>query len=157
MENIDNYTYLTIPDEYVCTYYKLLSYMADFGKTIIDDCNASCKGSGRNILTCWNLFQAALAAYELGRTKEADFFINYIERQLKQIYKNVGTFNLDVFPNSVDEEGHVSILVGCGDNNTDVDQIFELDPFTGRLSYNTASDTTKEYSIENNDLICTKV
>ena len=38
--------YLTIPTKWVCVYHKLLSYLADFGKMMIDDCNAGCRGSG---------------------------------------------------------------------------------------------------------------
>ena len=86
------YVYLTIPADYVCVYHKLLTYMADFGKTIVDDCNAICQGNSKNIITCWNLFQSAIACRTLGREKEAAFFIDYIKKQLNNIYK--GTDNL---------------------------------------------------------------
>jgi len=158
MENTNDFIYLTIPEEYICTYHKLLNYMADFGKTVIDDCNASCKGSGKNILTCWNLFQSALAAYELGRTKEADFFINYIEKQLKLIYKNAGeNVNVNVFPTKIDENGHVKLMIGCGTVGMSSKEIFIVNPSTGRLMQDVASSpTNKVYTIENNNLICTK-
>ena len=79
------YVYLTIPAKWVCVYHKLLMYMADYGKTIIDDCSAICKNSNKNILSCWNLFQSALACHTLGKNKEADLFIKYIEKQLAKI------------------------------------------------------------------------
>ena len=46
--------------------------MADFGKSIVDDCNSMCKGNSKNIVTCWNLFQSAVACHNLGRNKEKE-------------------------------------------------------------------------------------
>ena len=123
------YVYLTIPSEYVCVYHKLLTYMADFGKSMIDDCTASCKGNGKNILTCWNLFQSAIACKALGRTKEADFFMEYIIKQLDLIYKGSDS---DVYTTTavmpITDDGKLKALVTCG---TDIK--FFVDAETGRL------------------------
>lgn len=109
------YVYLTIPADYVCVYHKLLTYMADFGKTIVDDCNAICQGNSKNIITCWNLFQSAIACRTLGREKEAAFFIDYIKKQLNNIYK--GTDNVvhnSSVPLAITEDGKLKAMVSCG-------------------------------------------
>lgn len=80
--------YLVLPSGYKETYYKLLYLLAAIGKNIIDDCNYACHNRGNNVFTCWNLFQSALAAYNLGETKKADLYINYIDSQLDIYAKN---------------------------------------------------------------------
>ena len=128
--NNDNheYVYLTIPAEYVHIYHKLLVYVADFGKPIIDDCTASCKGNSKNIITCWNLFQSAIACRALGRLQEADFFIDYINKQINHIYRGTDE-NVHVSPViPVDDKGRLTAIVDCGVNST-----FFVDINNGRL------------------------
>lgn len=81
------YVYMTIPSKYICTYSRLLTLMADIGKQLLDDCNATCKGTGKNITNCWNMFQSAIACYNLGRLEEADLLINYIDKQIINLYR----------------------------------------------------------------------
>lgn len=89
MANDDtNIIYLKIPSRFKDTYYKLLHCLADFGKAIIVDCNKNKGNINANIISCWNLFQSAISCEELKRTKEADLFIDYIDKQLNIIYKN---------------------------------------------------------------------
>lgn len=161
MINMDNnvtiepeYVYLTIPSKYVCVYHKLLVFMADFGKRIIDDCNATCKGEGKNIIKCWNLFQSAVACYSLGKTEEADFLIKYITYQLDSIYKGTGdiTFN-ESFPINIDEQGHLKAIVTCNSENN---PIFTVDVETGKLYQELKENTKNEYNIIDNNLIVKK-
>lgn len=84
--------YLEIPAKYFTTYKKLLHALADFGKDIIKDCDKNCNSLQSNVISCWNLFQCALACYELNRIKEADLYISYIENQLNIVYKNSNIF-----------------------------------------------------------------
>lgn len=147
------YVYLTIPADYVCVYHKLLTYMADFGKTIVDDCSAICKGNSKNIITCWNLFQSAIACRTLGRDKEAEFFIDYIEKQLELIYKGSGkTIYKSTVPLAVTEDGKLKAIVSCGN-----DVKFIVDTETGELyeQYLESKDDGKVYTVEDNDLIAT--
>lgn len=81
--NIGDMIYLTIPKEWIKTYHSLLYMLASVGKQIIDDCSYTCQGPGRNIFSCWNLFQSALAAKVLGDSRKAQFFIDYIDKELK--------------------------------------------------------------------------
>lgn len=132
-ENIQDlnseYIYLTIPSEYICVYHKLLTYMADFGKTIVDDCTASCKGNGKNILTCWNLFQSAIACKALGRIKEADFFMEYISKQLDITYKGTESDVFTTIPaEEVSSDGKLKSILTCGNNTR-----FYVDLETGVL------------------------
>lgn len=85
---MENNIYLTIPVEYEETYKKLLYGLSEYGKDIISDCNVACKSTNSNIITCWNLFQAAIACKEIGKLKEADLYINYIDKQLNVIFRN---------------------------------------------------------------------
>ena len=78
VEVFPEYIYMTIPSDYVCIYHKLVMYMADFGKEIISDCTTTCKDNAKNLISCWNLFQSAVAAYNLNKKKEAQFYIDSI-------------------------------------------------------------------------------
>lgn len=77
------FIYLTVPYRYNCVYQKLLRKLADLGIDILNDCGATCRGINRNIINCWNMFQAVCGAYALGERKKADLLINYINIQLK--------------------------------------------------------------------------
>lgn len=110
------YVYMIIPANYACTYHKLLVMLADFGVDMLNDCSATCKGNNKNIINCWNMFQAACAAHQLGRDKEADVLINYINGQLKLIYSASDKEPYDgttIFP--IDEEGKLKAIVTCED------------------------------------------
>lgn len=144
------YVYLTIPAEYVCVYHKLLMYMADFGKNIVDDCNAICKGNSKNIITCWNLFQSAIACRTLGREKEAEFFINYIKKQLNIIYTGSdNTVHNSTVPLAVTEDGKLKAMVSCSN-----DTHFYVDAETGELyeEYTNNKENGKVYTIKDKDL-----
>lgn len=124
------YVYLTIPTEYVCVYHKLLSYIADFGKSIIDDCSFACKGDGRKIYNCWSLFQSACAAYTMDDKEKAKFYLDYVSKQLEQYYKGTtkeqytGGYYYPITP-----DGHLKALCSC--NNTETN--FYVDEKTGHL------------------------
>lgn len=100
MEEINaNLLYLCIPKDWNNTYYKLLYLLADEGKNIIDDCNYTCSNHGNNVFTCWNLFQSAIAANEIGESKKANLFINYIDKQLDCYIKSK-----DIIIPTIDED-----------------------------------------------------
>lgn len=150
------YLYLTIPAKYACVYHKLMVALADLGKDVLDDCNATCKGDGRNIITCWNLFQSALAAHTTGRNKEADLFISYIEKQLTNLYNGTGkkVYNGGhYYP--ITPDGRLKALCSC--NNLNVK--FAVDLETGKLYEeflnNDGSTDGDVFTIEDNDLTVT--
>lgn len=97
-----NVLYLSIPYEWSNTYYKLLYLLAYNGKNIIDDCNYTCVNKGNNVFTCWNLFQSAIAAKELGEDKKANLFKDYVDKQLNYYINNnnidLPQFNTDNYP-----------------------------------------------------------
>lgn len=145
------YAYLTIPAKYICIYHKLLMYMADFGKDIIDDCTASCKGDGKNIANCWNIFQSACAAYSLEEYKKADFYIDYIEKELNNIYKNKKRTFPTTIPIGITPDGRLKAKVSCCSG-----QRFYVDVETGKLyrEYKEKEEcTNKVYEIVDNNLI----
>jgi len=145
------YVYLTIPAKYVCIYQRLLVYLADLGKQQIDDCNATCKGNGKNIITCWNLFQSAIACHNLQQYKEAEFFIDYIKKQIDNIYigEDKIPFN-NTIPLPITGDGLLKAYVGCGDTTK-----FYVDAKTGKLyeSKDSNVDINRTYEINNYNLI----
>ena len=87
VEITPQYVYMTVPSKFVCTYHKLLVLMARYGVDMRNDCSATCKGNNKNIITCWNMFQSAMAAYQLGQNKLAETLLKYIKGQLNIIYE----------------------------------------------------------------------
>ena len=140
------YAYLVIPTKYICTYHKILIYLADFGKRLLDDCSASCKGNNKTIVDCWNLFQSALACYTLGHYKQADLFIDYINKQLECIYRGEnddvwsGTIYLPITP-----DGKLKALVSCVP-----DSKFYVDPETAILYQHYLDKHVDEFAIDEN-------
>lgn len=159
VENKDNLVeiqpellYLTIPADYVCTYHRLLVYLADFGKNLLDDCSASCKGNNKTVIDCWNLFQSALACKTLGQDKEAGLFIDYINKQLEIIYRGTDEIIFNggnYFP--ITPDGKLKALCSCRKDNS----TFKVDLETGNLyqEYLDKKDNDAVFKIEDNDLI----
>ena len=144
------FLYLTIPAEYVCIYHKLLVYLADFGKKLLDDCSAVCKGNNKTVVDCWNLFQSALACKSLGQDKQASLFIDYIDKQLNNIYRGEDreVYNgTNYFP--ITPDGKLKALCSCGS-----EILFKVDLNTGEL-YEEYLKTTNDgaaFVIEGNNL-----
>lgn len=110
-----DFVYMVIPAKYVCTYHKLLVMLADVGIEMLNDCTANCKGNNKNIITCWNMFQTACAAYQINKTKEADTIIKYINAQIKLIYN--GTGKETIIGNitlPISEDGILKAIISCG-------------------------------------------
>lgn len=78
----NDYVYLTIPVKYLPVYKALLVLLVDYGEDMLKDCKASCKEGNVCIVECFNLFNAALSAYELDKIKLADLLIHYIKVKL---------------------------------------------------------------------------
>lgn len=160
----DGYTYLAIPEEWLCLYHKLLYYLADFGEVALKDCETSCSGKNKNILKCWGMFQSAIAAKSLGKDKLANTLIKYVDAQLELIYKNSdkdmfsGGF---IFP--IDENGYVKGLNSCANSiefyvHGPLEPVEVVDDFTfepGKLYARVFGNQSakRNFFIEENDLI----
>ena len=145
------FLYLTIPADYICTYHKLLVYLSDFGKDLLNDCSAACKGNNKTVIDCWNLFQSALACRTIGQDKQASLFIDYINKQLEQIYKGTDkkVFNGgNYYP--ITPDGQLKALCSCvGDAK------FEVDLETGQMYQDWLDNVNNHetFTIDDNDLI----
>lgn len=127
--NNPDYVYMIIPADYACVYARFLVMLSDLGYEMLQDCAAGCKGSNKNIISCWNMFQAACAAHSLNKTKEADTLIKYIKAQISNIYKGSRVpENLGSVTMPIDENGELYAMVTCGSVPT-----FEVDVETGLL------------------------
>lgn len=151
LEEIDvEYVYLTIPSNYICIYHKLVMMISEMGKDIIDDCSYTCKNKGKNIVNCWNLFQSAVAAYNIGKIKEANFYIKYIDSQLELIYNNKEHIYPNSIPVKITPDGKLQATVSCCSS-----QKFYVDVENGKLfrEFNASKECNSgDYSIENNNL-----
>lgn len=102
IKNVDGtYIYLVVPAKYECVYTKLLVKMSDLGVDLLKDCASTCRGLNRQVLNCWNMFQAACCAYEVGEYKKADLLINYVNASLNFACMNkqspaIGNFKVNV-------------------------------------------------------------
>lgn len=79
--------YLTIPFDWIPTYRRLISLIADAGKSVIDDCSYGCKGNGSIVFNCWNVFQSACVAKANGQIKQAQLFKDYVDKQIASYNK----------------------------------------------------------------------
>lgn len=84
----EEYIYIKIPQEYYKVYKNILIVLADYGEDMLYDCKASCASKNQDIVDCYNMFNAAIAAKELGKDKLAETLIKYITTKLKQ-YKTI--------------------------------------------------------------------
>ena len=156
------YVYITIPAEYVCVYHRILAMLADYGEEMLKDCRASCTDRNKGAIECLHMFEAAVAARQLGQDKKASLLINYIKSKINQIYKGKDNSTSFVFP--VDEKGKLKAFVSCGDRpkfwvntedmklyktsrNLGIAQNIHLDahdkPFTGGTEVDTYSPVEK--------------
>lgn len=77
--------YLKIPTQYYSVYKTLLIKLSDLGEDLLKECSCDSNTKTKYIINCWNMFQAACAAYYLNETKKAELLINYITKQLKVV------------------------------------------------------------------------
>lgn len=139
------YVYIRIPADYVCLYHKLCILFADFGKEMLDDCVSTCKDRNKHLMNCFNMFNAAVAARNVGNDKLAETLIKYVEGQLGIQYNgNVPCPDI-VYP--VDEKGKIMALVGCGEKPT-----FYVDPESGKLWEEQNGGVKDDYSLSDCDL-----
>lgn len=108
-----DYIYTTIPAEWVCIHRKILMMMADYGEAMLKDCKASCTDRNLNIIECFNMFNAAVAAKNIGQDKKANLIINYIKAKINQIYKGID--KSEFLTTCIDKNGTLETLVKCKD------------------------------------------
>ena len=106
------YVYVTIPAEYICVYHRILAMLADYGEDMLKDCKASCTEKNSNVIDCFNMFNAAVAARKLGKDKLAETLIKYIKAKINQIYQgNDNCTESFIYP--IDPNGHIKTIVSC--------------------------------------------
>lgn len=120
------YVYVTIPAEYICVYHRILAMLADYGEDMLKDCKASCTNRNSNVIDCFNMFNAAVAARKLGKDKLAETLIKYIKAKINQMYRGVDNSTSFVFP--VDENGQLKAFVSCNER-----PMFYINPEDGEL------------------------
>ena len=77
---------LTCPKEKATLYKKILLLFSKYGEEALKDCNAACSSANKTVVTCWNMFIAACAAYQGNEIKKANLIWKYIEGQLAKLY-----------------------------------------------------------------------
>ena len=120
------YIYVTIPAEYICVYHRILAMLADYGEDMLKNCKASCTDRNSDVIDCFNMFNAAVAARKLGRDKLAETLIKYIKAKINQMCRGVDNSTSFVFP--VDENGQLKAFVSCNER-----PMFYINPEDGEL------------------------
>ena len=120
------YVYVTIPAEYICVYHRILAMLADYGEDMLKNCKASCTDRNSNVIDCFNMFNAAVAARKLGRDKLAETLIKYIKAKINQMCRGVDNSTSFIFP--VDENGQLKAFVSCNER-----PMFYINPEDGEL------------------------
>lgn len=147
------FVYLTIPAEWICIYHRLLVGVADLGKTLIDECSITSNNNSKILLNCWNLFQTAIAAKSIGKIKDAEFLIDYIQKQLELLYRGHGNIYNGTNYYPITEDGNLNALCSCIDGTVE----FKVDLETGQLyeEYLANKNNAKTFVIEDDDLVVT--
>lgn len=83
--------YLTIPESYKNVYDALVKKMDDYGTDLIEDCSTDCSSKSKNLISCWNMFQAACCSFTRNNYKKSDFLINYINKKLALGFDKIET------------------------------------------------------------------
>ena len=120
------YVYVTIPAEYICVYHRILAMLADYGEDMLKNCKASCTDRNNNVIDCFNMFNAAVAARKLGKDKLAETLIKYIKAKINQMCRGFDNSTSFVFP--VDENGQLKAFVSCNER-----PMFYINPEDGEL------------------------
>lgn len=149
-DNLD-WIYMKIPIEWTCIYYRLIEAIAKFGDNMLYDCKSSCKDSNKSLINCWYMFVSAVSAYHMGQYKLAETLLKYIKAQLKLIYKENCSSELQcltVFP--IKSDGKLKALINEASENIHFKVCLE----TGNLYEEAPQDKLDRYpfSIENNNL-----
>ena len=142
------YVYVTVPAEYICVYHRILAMLADYGEAMLKDCKASCTDRNSNVIDCFNMFNAAVAARKLGKDKLAETLIKYIKAKINQMYRGVDNSTSFVFP--VDENGQLKAFVSCNER-----PMFYINPEDGELYEHKFGDGFEEHfglGDEDNDI-----
>lgn len=84
-----NVVYEVIPTRYLDVYQTIMYLYTQYGLEVIKDCKTNCNSRTTKIVECYNLFRACVAAYNIGRTKQADLMYNYLKGQLPLYYPNM--------------------------------------------------------------------
>ena len=132
------YVYVTVPAEYICVYHRILAMLADYGEAMLKDCKASCTDRNSNVIDCFNMFNAAVAARKLGKDKLAETLIKYIKAKINQMYRGVDNSTSFVFP--VDENGQLKAFVSCNER-----PMFYINPEDGELYEHKFGDGFEEH------------
>lgn len=136
--DIINFIYLLIPENYITTYQKLITIIFNNNKEIKDKPN---NVINKQLINCWNLFQSAVAAYNLGFIKQADFFIDFINCNVDKIKIIDGKLILEL------DDGNLKKIINS--NKEDIE--FNIDFATGQLVQK--GETKDNITIKDNYLI----
>lgn len=123
---------ITYPKEWNYIAQQILYLFSEYGLDAIKDCKASCTKKSSHVIDCYNIFNAAVAAYNAKRTKEANLIINYLKGQLNLYYVNISV-------------GTNKLYIGCGLSTDDVinenNLITDIKTIVGDYEINVTQDT----------------
>lgn len=89
MNNDVQYVYTVIPKDWIGLCQTIYYLYTEYGLEAIKECKISCDKRVSHIIDCYNIFNAAVTAYNSGRDKEANLIIKYLKEQMKIYYPNM--------------------------------------------------------------------
>lgn len=90
-----NKIYLKIPESYKEVFDAIAERLDNYGANLIEDCSTDCKSESRDLISCWNMFQAACCTFNRQNYKRSDFLINYIITKLRLGIPKVESSNVE--------------------------------------------------------------
>lgn len=137
--------YMKVPIQYKYIYDKLLIKLADIGTDLLKECNASCKGENKEFLACWNMFQAACAAYNNHEIDKANLLIKFISAKI-----GIGTIE-DIVNVKIGYSADDNIINHLehydGDEYTVTYEAYEALPIVTTFDYTFNANIYKKYTI----------
>lgn len=76
------FIYATVPTSWLYTYHRLLELLSEYGEEMLLECKARCNDKNIKLIDCYNMFNAAVAAYQIDKKKLAETILKYVSAML---------------------------------------------------------------------------
>lgn len=94
MNDLDvEFIYTYVPLVWYRTYHKILELLVCYGEKKVINPKCKCAGGDNTVLECYDLFQCAIAAYNLDKQEEGQSIIDNIESLLRG-YESANSFTV---------------------------------------------------------------
>lgn len=115
------YVVIKAPIEWFRTYHKILELLACWGERKVVNPKCKCSGSSDIIIEAYELYQSAVAAYNLDKKEEGDKIIKHIDSLLEG-YESAESFVVTIADVTyMFTKDDIIVISGDSDSNGDSD------------------------------------